>query len=210
MRQHVNPLSKNFVEVERIPSLIQMFDKSNLNLHLDIGSAAGDFLFDLALANNSWNYLGIEIREKLVKTAKLKVREREIKNLYFLFGSANKILNEFHIKLITKNLQSISFNFPDPWFKKRHYKRRVIQPEFINILSNSLQKGSIIFIKTDVKDLFDYMDCTISDNLSFKEIDKQVFNYSKSFNPNKIKTNREKLAIDNKLDIFESIYIKKD
>ena len=208
MRQHVNPLSRNFDQIEKIPPLTEMFDDYKFNLHLDIGCAAGEFLFDLALVNRNWNYLGIEIREKLVKTAKLRVKEREIKNLYFLFGNANNILNNFEGKLILQNVKSISFNFPDPWFKKRHNKRRVIQPEFINILSNSLQKGSIIFIKTDVKDLFDYMDCTISDNLSFKEIDKQVFNYSKSFNPDKVQTNREKYVIVNKLDIFESIYIK--
>jgi len=208
MRQHVNPLSRNFNQIERIPSLVEMFGDSKLNLHLDIGCASGDFLFDLALVNTSWNYLGIEIREKLVKNARLKVFEREIKNLYFLFGNANNILNDVQSKLIIKNLRSLSFNFPDPWFKKRHYKRRVIQPELIKILSNLLQKGSLIFIKTDVKDLFDYMDCTISSNLNFKNIDKKDFNYSKSFNPNKIKTNREKLVIDNKLDIFESIYIK--
>ena len=208
MRQHVNPLSRNFNETERIPFLIEMFRDPKLKLHLDIGCAAGEFLFDLALVNTSWNYLGIEIREKLVKSAKLKVGEREIKNLYFVFGNANNILNDMQNKFILENVKSISFNFPDPWFKKKHYKRRVIQPDFINILSNSLQKGSLIFIKTDVKDLFDYMDCTISSNLNFKNIDKKDFNYSKSFNPNKIKTNREKLVIDNKLDIFECIYIK--
>ena len=208
MRQHVNPLSSNFNQIERIPSLSEMFDDSKSNLHLDIGCAAGEFLFDLALVNTSWNYLGIEIREKLVKTAKLKVREREIKNLYFAYGNANNILNDFQSKFIIQNVKSISFNFPDPWFKKKHHKRRVIQPEFINILSSLLQTGSLIFIKTDVKDLFDYMDCTISSNLNFKNIDKKDFNYSKSFNPNKIKTNREKLVIDNKLDIFECIYIK--
>ena len=208
MRQHVNPLSRNFNEIERIPSLIELFSDSKLNLHLDIGCAAGEFLFDLALVNNDWNYLGIEIRERLVKKSKLKACEREIKNLYFVFGNANNILNDDQSKFIIKNLKSISFNFPDPWFKKKHYKRRVIQPDFINILSNILQKGSLIFIKTDVKDLFDYMDCTISSNLKFKNIDEKDFNYSKSFNPNKIKTNREKLVIENKLDIFESIYIK--
>jgi len=208
MRQHVNPLSINFNEIESIPSLTEMFDDSKLNLHIDIGCATGEFLFDTALGNPNWNYLGIEIREKLVKTAKLKVQEKEIKNLYFVFGNANNILNDVQNKFILENVKSISFNFPDPWFKKKHYKRRVIQPDFINILSNSLQKGSLIFIKTDVKDLFDYMDCTISSNLNFKNIDKKDFNYSKSFNPNKIKTNREKLVIDNKLDIFESIYIK--
>ena len=84
MRQHVNPLSKNFFEIENIPSLIEIFEDSKLNLHLDIGCAAGDFLFDIALGSVNWNYLGIEIRERLVKTAKLKVREKEIKNLFLV------------------------------------------------------------------------------------------------------------------------------
>ncbi len=208
MRQHVNPLSSNFNKIERVPSLSEMFGDSKSKLHLDIGCAAGEFLFDLALINTNWNYLGIEIREKLVKNAKLKVLEREIKNLYFIFGNANNILNDVQSKFIFKNLKSLSFNFPDPWFKKRHYKRRVIQPEFINILSNSLQKGTLIFIKTDVKDLFDYMDYTISSNFYFKIIDKKDLNYSESFNPNQVKTNREKYVIVNQLDIFERIYIK--
>ena len=208
MRQHVNPLSSNFNEIEKIPSLVEIFGDSKLNLHLDIGCAAGEFLFDLALFNTSWNYLGIEIREKLVKTAKLKVREKEIKNLYFVFGNAHNILNDDQSKYIIRNLKSISFNFPDPWFKKRHYKRRIIQPEFINLLSNSLQRGSLIFIKTDVKDLFDFMDLTIASNSNFKKLDQKDFNYSDSFNPNKIKTNREKYVLFNKLDIFERIYIK--
>ena len=208
MRQHVNPLSINFNQIESIPSLSEMFGDSKLNLHLDIGCASGEFLFDLALINTSQNYLGIEIREKLVENARLKVRESEIKNLYFVFGNANNILNDVQSKFIIKNLKSISLNFPDPWFKKRHYKRRVIQQEFINMLSNSLQKGTLIFIKTDVKDLFDYMDCIISDNFNFKKIDKKDFNYSESFNPTKVKTTREKYVIVHQLDIFESIYIK--
>jgi len=208
MRQHVNPLSKYFDEIEQIPSLIEIFGDSKLNLHLDIGCAAGEFLIDLALANTNWNYLGIEIRKRLVETAKLKVREREIKNLYFVFGNAINILNDFHNENIIKNLTSISFNFPDPWFKKKHYKRRVIQPEFINFLSNSMQRGSLIFIKTDVKDLFEYMDCTISSNLNFNKIDEKDFDYSKSYNPNKLQTNRERNVILDQLDIFESIYMK--
>ena len=48
MRQHVNPLSNNFNQIERLPSLSEMFGDSKLNLHLDIGCAAGEFLFDLA------------------------------------------------------------------------------------------------------------------------------------------------------------------
>ena len=208
MRQHVNPLSKNFDEIERIPSLIEMFNDSNLNLHLDIGCASGEFLFDLALDNKNWNYLGIEIRERLVKKAKLRLEDSEINNLYFVFGNANNILNDYRSKFIVKNVKSISFNFPDPWFKKRHHKRRLIQSSFIELLSNSMQKGSQIFIKTDVKDLFEYMDCTILSNLNFKKINKRNFNFFESFNPNKVQTNREKYVFSNELAIFESIYIK--
>ena len=208
MRQHVNPLSKNFDEIERIPSLTKIFADPRLNLHLDIGCAAGDYLFDLALINKKWNYLGFEIREKLVKTAKLKVRERELKNLYFIFGNANNILTDVQTKFIFKNVKSISFYFPDPWFKKKHYKRRLIQPEFINSLSNLLEIGSVIFIKTDVKELFDYMDGTILNNFNFKKIDKLDFNDAESFNPNKVKTSREKYVLLNQLNIYERIYIK--
>ena len=175
---------------------------------MDIGCASGEYLFDLALVNTDWNYLGIEIRERLVKTAKLKLRERELKNLYFIFGNANNIMSDLQSKFIIEHIKSISFNFPDPWFKKKHYKRRVIQPEFVNVLSSSMQKGSLIFIKTDVRDLFDYMHCTISSNLNFKKIDKRDFNYSESFNPKRFQTNREQYVMINKLDIFEGIYIK--
>ena len=73
-----------------------------------------------------------------------------------------------------------------------------------------MQKGSFIFIKTDVKDLFDHMDLTISSNFNFKKIDKKDFNFSQSFNPKGFQTSREKYAIINNLDIFERIYIKDD
>jgi len=208
MRQHVNPLSKNFDEVEKIPSSIEMFNDSKLPLHLDIGCAAGEFLFDLALANTNWNYLGIEIRDKLVEKAKLKVRESEVKNLYFVFGNANNILNDLYSKSISKTFKSISFNFPDPWFKKRHHKRRVVQPDLINTLSNCMQKGALIFVKTDVKELFDYMDYTILNNFNFKKIDQNNINCTQNFNPKKVQTNREKYAISKELDIFERIYMK--
>ncbi len=78
----------------------------------------------------------------------------------------------------------------------------------MNVLANSLQKGSLIFIKTDVKDLFDYMDSTISSNVNFKTIDKKDLNYFESFNPNELKTSRENYVMVNQLDIFEKIYLK--
>ena len=66
MRQHVNPLSNIFKNTEPIPPLDQIFENPFLPLHLDIGCASGDFLFELAINNKNWNYLGIEIRRKYV------------------------------------------------------------------------------------------------------------------------------------------------
>ena len=208
MRQHVNPLSKNFFEIDPIPPLNQVFENPKLPLHLDIGCASGDFLFELSLKNKNWNYIGIEIREKLVLNANLKMKSRENKNLYFSFGNANNIFNQSNNKSIINFITSISFNFPDPWFKKKHHKRRVIQPKLINLLSNSMKRGSLIFIKTDVRDLFDHMEITISESIKFKKIPYQDFKFYESFNPNRIQTNREKYVILNQLKIYESIYKK--
>ena len=208
MRQHVNPLSKNFFEIDPIPPLNQVFENPKLPLHLDIGCASGDFLFELSLKNKNWNYIGIEIREKLVLNANLKMKSRENKNLYFSFGNANNIFNQSNNKSIINFINSISFNFPDPWFKKKHHKRRVIQPKLINLLSNSMKRGSLIFIKTDVRDLFDHMELTISESIKFKKIPYQDVKFYESFNPNRIQTNREKYVILNQLKIYESIYKK--
>ena len=208
MRQHVNPLSKNFFEIDPIPPLNQVFENPKLPLHLDIGCASGDFLFELSLKNKNWNYIGIEIREKLVLNANLKMKSRENKNLYFSFGNANNIFNQSNNKSIINFITSISFNFPDPWFKKKHHKRRVIQPKLINLLSNSMKRGSLIFIKTDVRDLFDHMELTISESIKFKKIPYQDVKFYESFNPNRIQTNREKYVILNRLKIYESIYKK--
>ena len=208
MRQHVNPLSSNFHEIEIIPHLNEIFYNPNLPLHIDVGSASGDFLFDIALENNSWNYIGIEIREKLIKNAKTKLSSIKSQNLYFVFGNANNIFNDSRFKFLISDLKSISFYFPDPWFKKKHYKRRVIQPELINLLSKTMQKESYIFIKTDVEELFNYMDLTISSNSAFKKLDANEFNYFGSFNPNRIKTNREKYVALKKIKIHQSIYVK--
>ena len=208
MRQHVNPLSKNFNEVNLIPPLNVLFKNPNLPLHLDVGCAAGDFLFDLALKNKNWNYIGIEIREKLVLNANLRMQNQEIDNLYFSFGNANNIIYNYKNRFLINLINSISFNFPDPWFKKKHHKRRVIQSDFIHFLSNSMKIGSLIFIKTDVKELFDYMEITILNSINFKKLPNLDFDFSDTFNPNKIKTKREKYAILNQLNIYESIYIK--
>ena len=186
MRQHVNPLSKNFFEIDPIPSLNEIFANPRSPLHLDIGCASGDFLFELSLTNKNWNYIGIEIREKLVQNANLKMKDREHKNLYFSFGNANNFFEGSKNKTLIDSINSISINF----------------------LSDSMKKRSLIFIKTDVKELFEYMELTISESIKFKKLANEDFRFNESFNPNKIQTKREKYVLLNKIAVYESIYMK--
>ena len=209
MRQHVNPLSKYFQEVESIPKIDQIFKYPNLPTHLDIGCASGNFLFQLAEQNKNWNYLGIEIREKLIINAKSKLEDKDINNLYFIFGNADNLIKNWIFQFPEENLKSASINFPDPWFKKKHHKRRIIQTKFLNRLSLIMSKDSLLFIKSDVEELHQYMNFVISSTLIFEKVKNKKVNYEETYNPSKIKTEREKYAISKKLLIYETIYKKK-
>ena len=208
MRQHVNPLSKYFQAIESIPKIDQIFKYPNLPTHLDIGCASGEFLFQLAEQNKNWNYLGIEIREKLIINAKCKLQDKEIDNLYFIFGNADNLLKNWIFKYPDWIFKSVSINFPDPWFKKKHHKRRIIQAEFLNRLSLIMSNDSLLFIKSDVQELHQYMNATISNSLMFEKLKNNNLNYQETYNPLKIKTAREKYSISKQLNIYESIYKK--
>ena len=208
MRQHVNPLSKYFQEIESIPKMDKIFKYPFLPTHIDIGCASGEFLFQLAEQNKNWNYLGIEIREKLIIKAKCKLKDKDIDNLYFIFGNADNLLKDWIIKYPEKNLNSASINFPDPWFKKKHHKRRIIQAEFLNRLSLLMSTDSLLFIKSDVEELYKYMNSSISNSLIFEKVKNKNLSYQETYNPSKIKTEREKYAISKQLKIYEATYKK--
>ena len=208
MRQHVNPLSKYFQEIDSIPKIDQIFKNSVLPTHLDIGCASGEFLFQLAEYNKNWNYLGVEIREKLIIKAKNKLKEKNIDNLYFIFGNADNLLKNWIVQYPNKMLESVTINFPDPWFKKKHHKRRIIQSEFLNRLSLIMSNESLLFLKSDVEELNQYMNSVISNSLIFEEVKNNNLNYLETFNPSKIKTQREKYVISKQLRIYETVYKK--
>ena len=208
MRQHVNPLSKVFKDIEPIPHLKDIFNDHTKPLHLDIGCGSGNFLINLAKHNKNWNYIGLEIREKLVNKSKLKLKDESIDNLFFAFGNAEYLIEDCIGKFPVDILSSVSFNFPDPWFKKKHHKRRVVQPLLINKISQLMANGGFISIKSDVEELFKYMDITITNSKSFISYVYQDSEIIQSYNPINLKTNREIYVIRKKLKVLEKLYKK--
>ena len=208
MRQHVNPLSKVFQVIEPIPALEQIFNEPTKPLHLDVGCGSGTFLFNLANQNKNWNYIGLEIREKLVHNAKFKLKNESIDNLFFAFGNANYLIQDCLGKFPADILFSVSFNFPDPWFKKKHHKRRIVQPQLIHTISKLMVNGGYISIKSDIEELFRYMDMTIINSKCFINYVYQDNEMFDSHNPINLKTNRENYVIGKKLKVFEKIYKK--
>ena len=167
MRQHVNPLSQFFQLPLSLPSKNILFEKSHYPIHLDIGSAKGEFLIELATKYPDWNFVGLEIREPLVSLCEKKRRKLELTNLKFLFCNVNVSLDEWLSDLDFGQLKRVSIQFPDPWFKRKHFKRRVLKTNILNSIAKAMSKDGEIFIQSDIFKLIEYMTNTIDENRYF-------------------------------------------
>ncbi|NJM47934.1 MAG: tRNA (guanosine(46)-N7)-methyltransferase TrmB [Alkalinema sp. RU_4_3] len=153
VREHVNPLSGKYKTPSTAPDWEGVYADFSKPLHLDIGCARGKFLMEMADRFPDWNYLGLEIREPLVIQANEYRDEMNLGNLHFLFCNANNSLRPLLESLPAEILKRVSIQFPDPWFKKRHQKRRVVQPPLVRDLADLMPSGSELFIQSDVLDV---------------------------------------------------------
>ncbi|KAJ8763188.1 hypothetical protein K2173_025573 [Erythroxylum novogranatense] len=137
IRQHVNPLSSSFSVPAEIPDWNNIFKDPTLPLMVDIGSGSGRFLIWLAKKKpDLGNYLGLEIRKKLVKRADFWVKELTLGNIHFLFANATVSFRQLVLSY-PGPLMTVSILCPDPHFKKRHHKRRVLQTPLLILSSVS-------------------------------------------------------------------------
>jgi tRNA (guanine-N7-)-methyltransferase len=150
VRQHVNPLSRFHQQPRPLPPLDELFAQPQLPLHLDIGAARGRFLLAMAPLHPARNHLGIEIRRPLAEAAEAERRAADLPNLRFLFANANVSLPAWLAALPADRLELVTLQFPDPWFKKRHHKRRVLQPSLLAALAAALAPGRELFLQSDV------------------------------------------------------------
>ena len=204
VRQHVNPLSIIYKESLVPPDWSAVYPNLTVPIHLDIGAAYGRFLLELAQDNPAWNYLGIEIREALVTHANQKRNDTNLTNLHYVFGNINTSLATLLASLPTGKLQRISIQYPDPCFKTRHAKRRVVQPELVNDIARYLPNGGEVFLQSDLEWVAQEMCDRFSENPAFRRTQSEWIEP----NPLGIPTEREVATLNKGLPVHRAIWVR--
>jgi tRNA (guanine-N7-)-methyltransferase len=205
IRQHVNPLSNKYQHIFTPPDWNKIYFNLSLPFHLDIGCGRGRFLLQMAQLQQSINFLGVEIREPLVREANQLRDEYKLKNLHYIFTNINNS-SEILLSSLPKNsLELVTIQFPDPWFKKKHLKRRVVQPELVKSLAKYLVAGGKVFLQSDVREVAVEMGDRFLENRQFKALDGQI---CLEENPFPIPTEREIATINKGEPVYRTMLCK--
>lgn len=132
---------------------------------LEIGFGNGDSLVQLASEDPARNYLGIEVHEPGVGHCMIAARAAAITNLKLIVHDAVEVLKA-HIA--PASLARINLYFPDPWPKKRHHKRRIVQPGFVELCANRLEEKGSLHIATDWANYAEHIDAVLADSSLFR------------------------------------------
>lgn len=123
-------------------------------LVLEIGSGMGESTAQLAAAEPHRDHLAVEVYKPGLAQLLMRAETLEVTNLRLLRGDATVLLREH---LTANSLAEVRVFFPDPWPKKRHHKRRLIQPEFLELVASRLREGGILHLATDWENYADQM-----------------------------------------------------
>jgi len=197
VHQHVNPLAPYYRQEPSPVDIENVFADPAKPLFLDIGCARGRFLLRMAEAEPAWNYLGVEIREPLVEEANRLANEAGLDNLHYQFCNAMLWLDRLLDGIPAGVLQTVTIQFPDPWFKKKHAKRRMVNAEMVETIAKRLAPNGRVFIQTDIEFLADEMFALFRGDQRFTESPIDL-------NPFPVKTEREKAVEDKDLPIYRS------
>ena len=123
-------------------------------VHVEIGFGNGQILTQMASEQPQNNYLGIEVHRPGVGNALLQIENLDLSNVRVICEDAVTVLND-HIP--NDSLSAIYIFFADPWHKKRHHKRRLIQVEFVNVLMQKLKSNGLLHFATDWENYAEHM-----------------------------------------------------
>lgn len=121
-------------------------------LEIEIGSGKGLFLSNAAALNSEINFVGIEIADKFAEHAAARLAKANLTNARVLSADAEPI---FAGRIDAGSLEAVHVYFPDPWWKKRHRKRRVLNETSIRHYSRAIRSGGRLHFWTDVLDYFE-------------------------------------------------------
>lgn len=113
---------------------------------LEIGFGNGDVLAQLAAAHPDNDYLGIEVHRPGVGHLLLEIEKRTLENVRVSCHDAVEVLAR---QLPPASLDKVLLFFPDPWPKKRHHKRRIVNPAFVDLVAGRLRPGGLFHLATD-------------------------------------------------------------
>lgn len=113
---------------------------------IEIGFGAGEALLEFARQHPQMNCLGIEVHPPGVGHLLLGIEESNITNVRIVAQDAVEVLRD---RITPASIDLIHIFFPDPWPKKRHHKRRLIQPGFVQLLASVLVPGGVLRLATD-------------------------------------------------------------
>jgi tRNA (guanine-N7-)-methyltransferase len=126
---------------------------------LEIGFGNGEALAAAAATHPEIDYLGIEVHRPGVGSLLRRLAAQEIKNVRVMLADAKEVLAT---QIPESSLFGVHLFFPDPWPKKRHHKRRLVQPEFAGMVCRKLRPGGYFHLATDWEDYAGQMGLVLS------------------------------------------------
>jgi len=148
--------------------LAKLFDVAQ-PLALEIGFGMGENLIHQAQNNPDRNYIGIDVHEPGLGVCCAQALALGLKNLKLICHDAIEVLQGADDQV----LDNVFILFPDPWHKKRHNKRRLIQAKFIDLLSHKIKPQGLLHIMTDWAEYADHIIETLQQSPIFKDVSEQ-------------------------------------
>lgn len=154
----------------------EFFPKNNnfKKIKIEIGGGKGDFIVDRSINEPDIFFLMIERVISIAAVAAKKIAEKKINNVNIIYNNFEKIDKDIE----NESIETIYLNFPDPWPKKKHEKRRITSKKFLECYYRILKKNGEIIFKTDQKNLYEYTKKMLneqkfiiySDDLNYQEL----------------------------------------
>lgn len=146
IRQHVNPLRSDFLQIKPEPLHLP----PDRPVEVELGSAEAQFLMERAVEDPGRSYVGIEIRRDMVDESNKKAERLGLAQVTSVFANMSVDLPRL---FQPASVSRFFINFPDPWFKQRQRKRRVVGEELVDSLEPLLASDGEIHVATDIFDI---------------------------------------------------------